>query len=74
MIYPDKFTSLDRSVMGKSTHLLRDPGTQITISRLRTEALRAFPDVTEFILALDVLFSLEKIELDDSGEVITYVG
>ena len=73
MIGPDKFTSIDNSIIGKSTKLLLDVGTQTTVVQLRAETAKQFPDVTEFILALDTLFALGKIDFDESTGIITYV-
>lgn len=73
MICPDKFTSIDESIIGKSTKLLMEVGTQISIRQLRAETFKQFPDVTEFILALDTLFALGEINFDESTGIITYV-
>ena len=73
MICPDKFTSIDESIVGKSTKLLINVGKQITVEQLRSETAKQFPDIADFILALDTLFALGKINLDESTEVITYV-
>lgn len=73
MICPDKFTSIDDSIIGKSTKLLMDVGTQTTVGQLRAETAKQLPDVAEFILALDTLFALDKIDFDESTGIITYV-
>jgi hypothetical protein len=72
MICPDKFTAIDDSMLGKSTHLLRAPGTQISIPQLRAEEINHIPDVTDFILALDTLFVLGKVNIDEITGIITY--
>lgn len=73
MICPDKFTSIDDSIIGKSTKLLMEVGTQTTVGQLRAETAKQFPDVAEFILALDTLFALYRIDFDESTGIITYV-
>lgn len=73
MICPDKFTSIDNSIVGKCTKLLMDVGTQISVSQLRADTAKHFPDVAEFILALDTLFALGKIDFDESTGLISYV-
>lgn len=73
MICPDKFTSIDDSVLSKSTKLLMEVGTQVTVGQLRSETEKCFPDVADFILALDTLFALGKIDFNDSTGMITYV-
>ncbi len=74
MICPDKFTSIDNSIIGKSTKLIMDIGTQTTVGQLRAETAKQFPDVSEFILALDTLLTLGEIDFDESTGIITYVG
>ncbi|WP_454061984.1 ABC-three component system middle component 7 [Candidatus Nitrospira salsa] len=74
MIMPDKFSSLDESTLGKVSHLLLDDVIEITVSDLMKMKVGKFVDVGEFILALDVLFVLGKIELDIDKKVVRYVA
>ena len=74
MISPDKFTSLDNSITGKISHLMREKGTEISINLLRKESTKHFSDVSEFILALDTLYVLGKIEFNADNQVISYVS
>jgi hypothetical protein len=60
-------------MVGKSTKLLMASGTQITVGKLREKTAKQFPDVAEFILALDTLFALGRIDFDESTGIITYV-
>ncbi|MEH6835932.1 MULTISPECIES: ABC-three component system middle component 7 [Falsihalocynthiibacter] len=73
MICPDKFTSIDNSIVGQSTKLLMEVGAQVTVGQLRSETVKQFPDVADFILALDTLFALGKIDFNESTGIITYV-
>ncbi|WP_026480211.1 ABC-three component system middle component 7 [Ahrensia sp. 13_GOM-1096m] len=73
MICPDKFTSIDNSILGKSTKLLMEVGTQVTVGQLRSETEKFFPNVSDFILALDTLFALGKIDFNESTGMLTYV-
>jgi len=74
MICPDKFTSIDESIIGKSTKLIMEVGAQITVGQLRTATSRQIPDVAEFILALDTLFLLGKINFNEDTGIVTYVN
>jgi hypothetical protein len=74
MIVPNKITSLDNSIIGKMTCLLIDDVNEISISELMNLRLRKFVDIGEFILALDTLYSLGKIDLDEKRGVINYVS
>lgn len=73
MICPNKFLSLDDSIVGKMHHLFMASGTKITLVDLRNSTSRYFADVGEFILALDTLYVLGKINFDHATGVVTYV-
>lgn len=72
MIVPNKFTPLDASILGKLSHLFIEEINEISLRELLDMRLRKFTDVGEFVLALDVLFILGKIEMNEKG-IITYV-
>lgn len=74
MITPNKMISLDQSILGKLSHLILDDVDEITVSELFDLRARKFSDVGEFVLALDVLFALGRIEIDDNQGVLRYVG
>lgn len=74
MIIPNKFIPLDKSIIGKMGCLLIDEHDEIPVSELMTLKKKHFSDIGEFILALDVLYALGKIELDDDRKVVKYVG
>jgi len=73
MIVPNKFTPLDGSILGKMSHLIVEEVNEISLLELLDMRLRKFTDVGEFVLALDVLFILGRIEMNDKG-IITYVS
>ena len=73
MIVPNKFIPLDRSLLSKLDCLLDTDVEEISVSELSHATRRKFTDIGEFILALDVLFVLGKIEIDKDKEVIRYV-
>lgn len=73
MITPNKFTPLDKSILGKISNLIIEDVDEILLSELLDLRLRKFTDVGEFILALDALFVLGRIQLDENG-MITYVS
>lgn len=74
MIVPNKVTSLDESILGKVCNLIVDDMKEISIADLMELRLKKFVDVGEFILALDVLYSLGRIELDETRGLVRYVG
>lgn len=74
MSFPSKFTNFDSSILAKISLLMLDDIETISLSELIRVRLDKFEDVSEFMLALDVLFVLKKIELDDSKGIIRYVS
>lgn len=74
MSFPSKFTSFDRSILAKVSVLILDNVETISLSDLINIRLDKFEDIGEFMLALDVLFVLGKIELEEDKGVIKYVN
>lgn len=74
MSFPSKFTNFDKSILAKISMLMLDDIETISLSELIRIRLDKFEDISEFMLALDVLFVLEKIELDEGNGVIKYVN
>lgn len=74
MIVPNKFIPLDKSILSKLNYLMLEDVEEISISELMQATNRKFTDIGEFIVALDVLFVLGKIELDKDKEIIRYVS
>lgn len=74
MSFPSKFTRFDKSILAKISFLVLDNTESIELSELIKLRLSKFIDIGEFILALDVLYALGKIELDENKEIIKYVN
>jgi hypothetical protein len=74
MSFPSKFTSFDNSIFAKLSFLIMDDVEMISLSDLIHARLDKFEDISEFMLALDVLYVLEKIELDEDKAVVKYVS
>lgn len=74
MITPNKFIPLDKSIIGKMGCLLIDDLDEISVTELMELKKKNFSDIGEFILALDTLYALGKIELDDGRKVVKYVN
>lgn len=73
MSFPSKFTNFDSSILAKISLLMLVDVETISLSELVRVRLDKFENISEFMLALDVLFVLKKIELDDSKGLIRYV-
>ena len=74
MSFPSKFTNFDKSILAKISVLILDDVDAISLSELIDTKLDKFEDISELMLALDVLFVLEKIELDEDNGVVRYVN
>lgn len=74
MSFPNKFTSFDKSILAKISMLILEEADSIILSELIKMRLDKFEDISEFMLALDVLYVLGKIELDESQGMIKYVN
>ncbi len=74
MSFPSKFTSFDNSILAKISFLIMEDVEIISLSDLIHARLDKFEDISEFMLALDVLYVLEKIELDEDKGVVKYVS
>lgn len=70
MIIPNKIVSFEHSILGKSRYILsalnREPS---NLQKIFTDVRIHFEDINEFVLALDVLFSLDYISLTEANEV-----
>ncbi len=66
MSFPSKFTRFDQSILAKINLLILEDIEDIALSELVKRRLSKFADISEFVLALDVLYALGKIELDES--------
>ena len=74
MAFPNKFTTFDKSILAKISMLIIDEADSISLAELIELRLQKFEDISEFMLALDVLYVLGKIELDESQGIINYVN
>lgn len=74
MSFPNKFTKFDKSILAKISMLIVDEAESISLAELIEMRLAKFEDISEFMLALDVLYVLGKIELDEDQGMINYVN
>jgi len=75
MIVPNKVITLDESIIGKMVILLEKlKGENFSINELFFETQEHFEEIDEFIYSLDVLFLLDKIQVDFSRGAVIYVS
>jgi len=70
MIVPNKFTTLDRSLLAKGPKILETLKEALSLEELYTKLAASFEDPGEFVLAMDVLFVLGRIEIDANRKVV----
>lgn len=74
MIFPDKLVAFQDSIIAKSVCVLQAVETQsLAVSDLFVKTRDSFEDISEFLLALDTLYLIGKIEFNDIAQVIEYV-
>ncbi|GEB32817.1 ABC-three component system middle component 7 [Brevibacillus parabrevis] len=74
MILPNKLIPFKDSILAKMVYILNvlvvnDESVEILFEKTK----QYLEDINQFILVLDVLFALEKIEFDQELKVIRYV-
>ena len=73
MIFPDKLVSFQDSIIAKSVYILKElQNNELVVSDLFIATKEYFEDVSEFLLALDTLYLLGKINLNDKSQVLQY--
>ena len=74
MILPNKLILFRECILAKTVYILNTlvVGNE-SVESLYEKTKQYLEDVNQYILVLDVLFALEKIELDEEMEVIRYV-
>jgi len=74
MSFPSKFTNFDKSILAKISLLIIDDVESIELSELIRLRSSKFEDISEFMLALDVLYALGRIEITEDEGIIKYVN
>ncbi|MEG0693686.1 MAG: hypothetical protein RR444_11480 [Oscillospiraceae bacterium] len=74
MILPNKLITFKESVLAKTVIILDEVATHdIKASELYDRVKDKFEDLNQYIIALDVLFALEKIKINAEARTIEYV-
>lgn len=74
MILPNKLVKFQDSILAKTIFILDEVTKEsIGISELYYKIKEHFEDINQYILTLDVLFTLEKIKYNEKVQVIEYV-
>jgi hypothetical protein len=73
VIVPNKFTSLDRSIIAKLDLVVAELGDRPTVRELYRGLEEKFETIQEFILALDVLYILDRINVNFITGTVSHV-
>jgi hypothetical protein len=74
LITPNKVLSLKESALGRLGVLLRDRGEDIDLVTLYHNVADQFESVDQFLLALDTLFLLGRVDVNLTTRIVTYAG
>ncbi|MFT9493901.1 ABC-three component system middle component 7 [Anaerosolibacter sp.] len=74
MILPNKLISFNDSILAKTVFILDELAIieNVGIRVLYNKVKHNFEDINQYIIALDVLFTLEKINYNTETQVIEY--
>lgn len=74
MITPNKVVPLSASVLGLLPHVLKAGPDPTRLADLFQQVGDKFESIDQFLLALDVLFLLDRLTVDFSTERIVYAA
>ncbi|GGH55385.1 hypothetical protein GCM10010975_12890 [Comamonas phosphati] len=69
MLVPSKFTRLEESTIFKMANILRGRPDSESVLDLYRRTLGVFQDASEFLHAVDALFVLGMLDVDEHGQV-----
>jgi hypothetical protein len=74
MITPNKVVPLSASVLGNLTQLLKVGGHTPTVAALYEQVGSKFESIDQFLLAMDVLYILDRLTVDFTTEKVLYAA
>lgn len=74
MIVPNKLIALSDSVLSKLPTLLGEGPAPIDILTLYDAVRQDVESIDQFLLAIDVLYILGRIDVDPATRAVTYAG
>jgi len=72
MLVPSKFTKLEESTIFKMHSILAEKQPGDTVAQVFTKTREAFLDASEFLVAMDILFFLGYLDVQEGTGVIDY--
>lgn len=73
MITPNKVVTLEASALGLIGFVMEQGPAQIGLTQLYARVSKHFSSVDQFLLAIDLLFILGRIEVDFTTRTVSYV-
>lgn len=74
MITPNKVVSIPNSIIGRMVHILKANPASDSLVDLYRSAEAQFDSIDEFILALDVLYVLGRLDVDTATGMVTHAA
>ncbi len=75
MLYPNKHTQFEESIIFKMLHILDyNLKDETNINELYLKVKHKYNNIDEFIYSIDLLYVLDVIEIDFNTETISYVN
>ena len=69
---PNKVITLHESALGRTPVILQEKASQADLVSLYDKVGKEFESIDQFLLAIDVLYILGKIDLDLTTGMVTY--
>jgi len=73
MITPSKYIPFEKAIISKMLNLIKSKEQGILVTELYRIHESEFDGIDEFIFSLDVLYALDKIEINFSEGTVLYV-
>jgi hypothetical protein len=74
LITPNKVLSLKESALGRLGLLLRDGPNDVDLVSLYESVADQFESVDQFLLAIDTLFILGRVDVNLTTRIVTYAS
>lgn len=74
MIFPNKVVSLEQSALSLTPVILELGPSPISVAQAYEEVGDEFESIDQFLLALDLLFAIGRIDVDMASGIISYAS
>ena len=74
MIVPNKIIPFNESVISKLEFILRELGDEEELNNLYHKVERKFAGIDQFLYAIDVLYALDRIRIDEPTRTVKHAG